>query len=100
MVAGLVEVVDVMVAGKRLAVFSIRENSKTGNATWVRAGTAFVNKDLSLNILLDCLPLDGKLHVREAGKEATTEAGPSANANANAGRFGSEGVLDSAGVQG
>ena len=33
----------------------------------VRAGSAFVNKDGSLNILLDVLPLDGKLHVRDPG---------------------------------
>ena len=53
--------------GKRLAVFSIRENR--GGSIWVRAGTAFVNKDGSLNVLLDVLPLDGKLHVREAGEK-------------------------------
>lgn len=53
--------------GKRLAVFSIREN-KNGSV-WVRAGTAFVNKDGSLNLLLDVLPIDGKLHVREAGEK-------------------------------
>lgn len=54
-----------LVSGKRLAVFSIRENK--GGSIWVRAGSAFVNKDGSLNVLLDVLPLDGKLHVREAG---------------------------------
>jgi hypothetical protein len=64
----------VLVAGKRLAVFSIRENK--GGSLWVRAGSAFVNKDGSLNLLLDVLPLDGKLHVREAGekKEGAPEA--------------------------
>ena len=51
--------------GKRLAVFSIREGK--GGTVWVRAGSAFVNRDGSLNVLLDVLPLDGKLHVREAG---------------------------------
>ncbi len=55
----------VLQAGKRLAVFSIRESK--GGSIWVRAGSAFVNKDGSLNVLLDVLPLDGKLHVREAG---------------------------------
>lgn len=53
-----------LVAGKRLTVFSIREAK--GGSIWVRAGSAFVNKDGSLNVLLDVLPLDGKLHVREA----------------------------------
>ncbi len=57
----------VLIAGKRLAVFSIRESK--GGSIWVRAGSAFVNKDGSLNVLLDVLPLDGKLHVREAGEK-------------------------------
>jgi len=57
----------VLIAGKRLAVFSIREGK--GGSIWVRAGSAFVNKDGSLNVLLDVLPLDGKLHVREAGEK-------------------------------
>lgn len=56
-----------LTAGKRLAVFSIRENK--GGSVWVRAGSAFVNRDGSLNVLLDVLPLDGKLHVREAGEK-------------------------------
>ena len=51
--------------GKRLNVFSIREGRS--GSIWVRAGSAFVNKDGSLNILLDVLPLDGKLHVRDQG---------------------------------
>jgi hypothetical protein len=55
----------VLTTGKRLAVFSIREGK--GGTVWVRAGSAFVNRDGSLNVLLDVLPLDGKLHVREAG---------------------------------
>lgn len=57
-------------AGKRLAVFSIREGK--GGSIWVRAGSAFVNKDGSLNVLLDVLPLDGKLHVREAAERRDT----------------------------
>ncbi len=65
-----------LTTGKRLAVFSIREGK--GGTVWVRAGSAFVNRDGSLNVLLDVLPLDGKLHVREAGDrreaaEATAE---------------------------
>ena len=65
----------VLVAGKRLAVFSIREGK--GGSVWVRAGSAFVNKDGSLNVHLDVLPLDGKLHVREAGekREGTNGSG-------------------------
>jgi hypothetical protein len=52
---------------KRLAVFSIRKNR--GGSIWVRAGSAFINRDGSLNLYLDVLPLDGTLHVREPGEK-------------------------------
>jgi len=50
--------------GKPLAVFSIREG-KDGTV-WVRAGSAWRNRDGSMNVYLDVLPIDGKLHIREA----------------------------------
>jgi hypothetical protein len=57
--------------GQKLAVFSIRElkdgKGKSGSI-WVRAGRAFVNGDGSLNLMLDVLPLDGRLHVRVDAK--------------------------------
>jgi hypothetical protein len=56
----------VLVSGKRYQVFSVKERSEGERAVWVRAGAAFVNRDGSLNVYLDVLPLDGKLHVREA----------------------------------
>lgn len=68
-----------LMAGKRLAVFSIRESK--GGSIWVRAGTAFVNKDGSLNVLLDVLPLDGKLHVREAAERKDAAGALSAGAS-------------------
>ena len=69
-----------MASGKRYQVFSIREGKEKdgrANAVWVRAGTAWVNRDGSMNIYLDVLPLDGKLHVREAAekREAAGETG-------------------------
>ena len=75
-----------LTAGKRLAVFSIREGK--GGSIWVRAGSAFVNKDGSLNVLLDVLPLDGKLHVREAAEKRD-------GVQAGGGRFGAEAGLES-----
>ncbi len=78
-------------AGKRLAVFSIRTGHK-GGKVWVRAGSAFVNKDGSLNVLLDVLPLDGKLHVREAAEKRDTAA--------MGGRYAGEMGLESAPVGG
>lgn len=71
-----------LISGKRLAVFSIREGK--GGSIWVRAGSAFVNKDGSLNVWLDVLPLDGKLHVREAA-EKREGAGTSARFESDAG---------------
>lgn len=61
-----------LTAGKKLAVFSIRTDK--GGSVWVRAGSAWVNKDGSMNVLLDVLPLDGKLHVREAGERNSSVA--------------------------
>jgi hypothetical protein len=50
--------------GKVLAVFSIRQ-ARNGSI-WVRAGWAEFNRDGSMNLHLDVLPIDGRLHVREA----------------------------------
>ena len=58
-----------MELGKRYAVFSVRKQEKTGAAIWVRAGYAWANADGSANVTLDVLPLDGKLHIREAGEK-------------------------------
>ena len=71
-----------LTVGKRLAVFSIREGK--GGSVWIRAGSAFVNRDGSLNVLLDVLPLDGKLHVREAGEKRESAAMPRQNGQAPA----------------
>ena len=51
---------------KAKAVYMIREGSN-GDSFWIKLGVAFVNKDDSLNVVLDALPLnfDGKLHIRD-----------------------------------
>ncbi len=50
--------------GTRLTVFSIRK-IQGGGTIWVRAGRGRVNKDSSVNLYLDVLPIDGTLHARE-----------------------------------
>lgn len=45
-------------------VYVISERGE-GNAQWSKIGVAFVNKDGSLNVILDALPLEGKLHIRD-----------------------------------
>jgi hypothetical protein len=32
---------------------------------WVKIGSAFVNKDASLNVYLDAMPLSGELNIRD-----------------------------------
>ena len=54
-----------LVPGTKLAVFAIRKTEK-GPSVWMRAGNGYVNRDASLNLWLDALPIDGQLHVREA----------------------------------
>jgi hypothetical protein len=58
--------------GKSLAIFSIKQGRN--GSVWVRAGWAEVNRDGSLNLHLDVLPLDGRLHVRESFERAAIEA--------------------------
>lgn len=63
---------------KRFAVFSIRK-SKTGPTVWIRSGSAVQNRDGSINVFLDVLPLDGQLHLRDVEtvkdqREATSES--------------------------
>jgi len=42
----------------------MREDVANKKTYWTRVGRAFVNKDGSFNILLDALPLGGKLQIR------------------------------------
>lgn len=50
-------------AEQRLTVFSVKKD-RNGNMRWTRSGVAFVNKDDSVNVRLDVLPLEGWLHCR------------------------------------
>ena len=49
-----------------LKVYTIIENTKgDGKGFWLEIGRAFVNKDGSHNVLLNALPVNGTLHIRE-----------------------------------
>ncbi len=53
--------------GKKLIVYSFApKRGNEGGAPLVKAGTAWVNRDGSINVYLDVLPLDGKLTLRPA----------------------------------
>ena len=47
-------------------VYAIYESHADGRdrARWIRIGVAFDNRDGSLNVLLDALPLTGRLQIR------------------------------------
>lgn len=64
---------------KMKAVYTIIENEKLEKPFFCRIGTAFVNRDDSLNVFLDALPVNGRLHVREI--ERRVEAGSDEEAN-------------------
>lgn len=53
-----------------------------GKDVWLRVGSAFDNRDGSVTVLLDAVPVGGKLQIREyqprdnAGARASEEARP------------------------
>lgn len=59
-------------SSKRLAVYNIKP-TEAGKPFFKSIGVAFINKDSSINVILDSLPLDGKLHIREAKVAGTKE---------------------------
>jgi len=50
---------------KRLVVYTIIDRPGAEKSFWARVGSAWINRDQSINIQLDALPVNGKLHVRE-----------------------------------
>ncbi len=54
-----------MSQSKHKAVYVIVENDRLEKPLFRRVGTAFVNKDQSLNVILEALPIGGRLHIRE-----------------------------------
>ena len=46
-------------------VYTISEGEHPNQDRWRAIGAAFVNSDGSMNVLLDALPINGKLHIRD-----------------------------------
>jgi len=58
-----------------LEVWSVRDgNGPNPKAFWKHVGRAFWNRDGSINVLLDALPLTGKLQIRKPKEEAAPTA--------------------------
>jgi hypothetical protein len=55
-----------------------------GKSFWLRVGTAFENRDGSLNVYLDAIPVNGRLQIREYQ--------PDDERDSNHGRGGSTGA--------
>ena len=43
--------------------YHVREYSE-GKSQWTRIGVAFLNRDQSINVVLDALPITGKVQLR------------------------------------
>lgn len=50
---------------KLKVVYTIIERDKERKPLWLRIGTAYVNRDQSLNVRLDAVPTNGSLHIRD-----------------------------------
>ena len=59
---------------KRLVVYTIVEKVGSDKSFWWKIGSAWVNRDQSINIQLDALPVNGKLHVREPSERVDAVA--------------------------
>lgn len=49
----------------RKEVFTVIDKGDNAKGWWVRVGTAFVNRDGSLSVVLDALPVNGRLQIRD-----------------------------------
>jgi hypothetical protein len=63
------------------AVYTVIEKGP-GKSFWVRIGAGFTNRDGSMNLHLDALPVNGKLQVRdwEPDRRTGEASGPEATA--------------------
>jgi hypothetical protein len=46
-------------------IFSIRNRGEGKKASWTEIGIGFTNKDGSLNLTFNCIPVDGKCQIRK-----------------------------------
>ena len=53
--------------------YTVVERNKDGRKFWVRVGAAFVNRDGSLNVRLDAMPVNGELQIRDYQPRAARE---------------------------
>jgi hypothetical protein len=54
---------------KPWAAYNIIKRENGGKPIWSRVGSAFKNRDGSMNIFLDAFPIGGKIQIREDDRE-------------------------------
>ena len=59
-------------------VFSIpdREQNSSEKGRWTKVGIAFVNRDASINVILDAVPLNGRIQIRDRVKFNPNQQNP------------------------
>jgi hypothetical protein len=61
---------------KPWAVYNIIERAGMTKPIWSRVGSAWINKDGSISVVLDSVPIGGKIHVREDKFDGAPKRGP------------------------
>jgi len=56
--------------------YTIVEREKDGRKFWVRVGAAFVNRDGSLSVRLDAMPVNGQLQIRDYQPRDSRDTSP------------------------
>jgi len=59
---------------RTFAVYTIIPSINGGKDFWQRIGVAFINRDGSMNVKLNALPVSGMLHIRENVKKEEAAA--------------------------
>ena len=54
--------------------YTIVETNGDADDYWQRVGSAWTNKDGSINVSLNALPLNGKLHIRAPKSDADSDS--------------------------
>ncbi|RLB58549.1 MAG: hypothetical protein DRI34_04540 [Deltaproteobacteria bacterium] len=56
---------------KMMEVYTVVDKAGSEKSFWVRIGACFTNRDGSFSVLLDALPTNGKLQIRQRNSEQT-----------------------------
>lgn len=64
-----------------LKVYTIVEKPGSQKGIWLDIGVASENRDGSMSVKLDALPVNGTIHIREFEPRRTDSGGPSGDKN-------------------